>query len=231
MSGHRWLVSARLGRRPATPATRRRGRRMTPQALLESADALLVDLDGTLVDSTGPVRRAWEDFAARHRLDAAYVHHFAQGRPSRDSVRLLVPGTDTAAEADALERAELSDAEDITALPGAGALLHGHRRLAIVTSCSTALAILRLQAAELPVPPVLVSSDDVERGKPDPTCYRLGAERLGTDPRRCLVLEDAPAGIAAGRGAGARVLALRTTHSDHDLREADAIVDDLGGIV
>ena len=204
---------------------------MTPRALLESAEALLVDLDGTLVDSTRPVRRAWDDFAARHRLDGDYVHHFAQGRPSRETVRLLLPDADTAAEVDALERAELVDAEGIRALPGAAALLSSHRRLAIVTSCSTALATLRLQAAKLPVPPVLVSADDVERGKPDPTCYLVGAELLGAHPRRCLVLEDAPAGIAAGRGAGARVLALRTTHSDQDLREADAIVDDLRWIV
>jgi sugar-phosphatase len=203
---------------------------MNPQALLDAADALLVDLDGTLVDSTAPVRRAWHEFASRHGLDPDHVHHFAQGRPSRESVRLLVPDADTAAEAEALERAEVGDADGIFALPGAGELLSGGRRLAIVTSCSRALAVVRLRAAGLPIPAVLVSADDVDRGKPDPTCYRLGADRLEVDPARCLVLEDAPAGISAGRGAGARVLALRTTHSDEDLQQADAIIDDLGGL-
>lgn len=203
---------------------------MTARALWQAAEALLVDLDGTLVDSTGPVRRAWDAFAARHGLDAARVHHFAQGRPSRESVRLLVPGADHATEAAALERAELSDTDGIVALPGAAELLGADRRLAIVTSCSRALARTRLEAAGLPVPQVLVSADDVTQGKPDPTCYLLGAERLNTEPAACLVLEDAPAGIAAGRAAGARVLALRTTHGDADLDQADAIIDDLRGL-
>jgi sugar-phosphatase len=89
---------------------------------------------------------------------------------------------------------------------------------------------VRLRAAGLPVPSALISADDVERGKPDPTCYLLGARRLGAEPAQCLVLEDAPAGISAGRAAGAKVLALRTTHPDHDLQDADAIVDDLSGL-
>jgi sugar-phosphatase len=78
---------------------------------------------------------------------------------------------------------------------------------------------------------VLVSSDGLERGKPDPECFVIGARRLGVDPTRCLVLEDAPAGIAAGRAAGARVIALRTTHADEDLREAHVIVDDLTAVI
>jgi mannitol-1-/sugar-/sorbitol-6-phosphatase len=201
---------------------------MAAQALWEAAEALLVDLDGTLVDSTAPVRRAWAGFAARHGLDAEYVLRFAQGRPSRESVRLLAPEADTAAEAEALEHAEVNDTDGIVALPGAEEVLRGGRRLAIVTSCSRALARVRLRAARLPVPSVLISADDVDRGKPDPTCYVLGAAHLGVDPAHCLVLEDAPAGIAAGRAAGAKVLALRTTHAEEDLGQADAIIGDLG---
>jgi sugar-phosphatase len=200
---------------------------MIARGLVESAEALLVDLDGTLVDSTAPVHRAWSDFAARHGLDPEHVHRFAQGRPSRESVRLLVPGADHAPEAEAMERAELGDSDGIVALPGAAELLSGGWRLAIVTSCSQALATMRLRAAGLPIPAALISADDVERGKPDPTCYLLGAGRLEVDPARCLVLEDAPAGISAGRAAGARVLAVRTTHADHELGDADAIIDDL----
>ncbi|HWE09385.1 MAG TPA: HAD-IA family hydrolase [Solirubrobacteraceae bacterium] len=203
---------------------------MNARGLIESAHGLLVDLDGTLVDSTAPVHRAWSHFAARHGLDAEHVHRFAQGRPSRESVRLLVPGANHAAEAEALERAELGDVDGIVALPGAAELLSGGWRLAVVTSCSRALAHMRLRAAGLPIPTALVSADDVERGKPDPTCYLLGAARLGVDPAGCVVLEDAPAGISAGRAAGARVLAVRTTHADHDLGDADLIVDDLSQI-
>jgi mannitol-1-/sugar-/sorbitol-6-phosphatase len=203
---------------------------ISAHALWRAADALLVDLDGTLVDSTAPVRRAWTVFARRHGLDAAEVEHFAHGRPSRESVALLAPDGDHAAEAAALEQAELEDVDGVVALPGAARLLRGDQRLAIVTSCSTALAQTRLRAAGLPVPPALVSADDVSRGKPDPECYLLGARRLGVEPAACLVLEDAPAGITAGHGAGARVLALRTTHADEDLHGADAIIDDLASL-
>jgi len=99
-----------------------------------------------------------------------------------------------------------------------------------VTSCSELLAKTRLHAAGLPIPRVLVSSDGLEHGKPDPACFLIAARCLGAEPTRCVVLEDAPAGIRAGRAAGATVIALRTTHSDQDLREAHAIADDLASL-
>jgi sugar-phosphatase len=203
---------------------------MTPAALLARADALLVDLDGTLVDSTAPVRRAWHAFAVRHGLDGEEVHRFAQGRPSRETIRLLAPDADHEAEAAAVDDAELHDTDGVSALPGAAELLVSDRPLAIVTSCSTALAETRLRAAGLPIPRVLVSSDGLERGKPDPACFLIAARRLGADPARCVVLEDAPAGIRAGRAAGATVIALRTTHPDDQLADADAIADDLASL-
>jgi sugar-phosphatase len=204
---------------------------MTPAELLARADALLVDLDGTLVDSTAPVRRAWDAFAGRHGLDGDEVHRLAQGRPSRESIRLLAPHADHDAEAAALEHAEVHDTDGVFALPGAARLLATDRPLAIVTSCSTRLAETRLRAAGLPIPRVLISSDGLERGKPDPECFLIGARRLGADPARCVVLEDAPAGILAGRAAGATVIALRTTHSDDELRDAHAIADDLASFI
>jgi mannitol-1-/sugar-/sorbitol-6-phosphatase len=203
---------------------------MTPAALLAGADALLVDLDGTLVDSTAPVRRVWAAFAKRHGLDWDEVHSFAQGRPSRETIRLLAPDAEHDAEAAAIEHAEVHDTTDVLALPGAAQLLASERPLAVVTSCSSALAVARLRAAALPIPPVLVSSDGLERGKPDPACFLIAARRLGAEPRRCVVLEDAPAGIAAGRAAGATVIALRTTHADDELRDAHAIADDLASL-
>lgn len=199
--------------------------------LLDGTRAVLADLDGTLVDSTAPVERVWTAFARRHGLDPAHVLRTAHGRPSRETIAQLAPHADHPTESRALERAEVEDTDGVIALPGAVELLRGPLPVAIVTSCSTALALARLEAAGLPVPGVLVSSDGLERGKPHPACYLLGARRVGEPPARCLVLEDAPAGIAAGRAAGARVVALRTTHADDDLRDAHVVVDDLRAVV
>lgn len=204
---------------------------MSAANLVAAADALLVDLDGTLVDSTAAVERVWTAFAARHGLDAEAVHSYAHGRPSRESVRALAPDSDVEAEAAAIEAAEIADTDAVRALPGAAALLTGGRTLAIVTSCSTALAHARLHAARLTIPPMLVSSDGLERGKPDPACFLIAARQLGIAPSRCVVIEDAPAGIRAGRAAGAKVIALRTTHAEDELGDADAVADDIAALL
>jgi sugar-phosphatase len=175
------------------------------------------------------VYRAWEAYAGRHGLDAEEVNQLAHGRPSRETVRELTP-EHADREAALIEEAETTDVAGVVALPGADALLRSPRRKAIVTSCSDALAAVRLRAAGLPAPDVLVSADAVERGKPDPQAFLTAAERLGVAPADCVVLEDAPAGIAAGKAAGCYVIALRTTHADAELAEADAIVDDLSAI-
>jgi sugar-phosphatase len=159
------------------------------------------------------------------------VHRFAQGRPSRESIALLAPAADVDAQTAIVEDAEVRDTVGIVALPGAAALLSTDRPLVIVTSCSTALAHARLRAARLAIPRVLISSDGLERGKPDPACFLVAARRLDTEPTRCVVIEDAPAGIHAGRAAGATVIAVRTTHSDDELGDADAIVDDVAALM
>jgi mannitol-1-/sugar-/sorbitol-6-phosphatase len=200
------------------------------EAALGGAQVLLVDLDGTLVDSSAPVSRAWTAFANRHGLDPDEVLAFAQGRPSSETVRLLAPSADHAAEAARLEGAETTDADGVFALPGASELLRSGYPLAIVTSCSTQLADVRLRAADLPRPEVVISSSMVICGKPDPEGFLLGARRLNVPAAQCAVLEDSPVGIDAGRAAGARVIALRTTHGDDALARADAIIDNLAAL-
>jgi sugar-phosphatase len=192
---------------------------------------VLVDLDGTLVDSEAPVRRAWSAFAARHGLDVERVLHFAQGRPSRETAALLAPDADLVTEAAMLEDAETADTEGLIALPGARELLTAGLRLAIVTSCTRRLATVRLTGSGLPVPEVMVCSDDVSAGKPDPEPYRRGAAALGVDPAHCVALEDAPAGVTSARAAGASVVAVRTTHPDAELDGADAIVDTVAALL
>jgi sugar-phosphatase len=171
---------------------------MTQAARIARADALLVDLDGTLVDSTAPVRRTWSAFATRHGLNPEHVFWFAQGRPSRETIRPLAPHADQDREAATVEDAEVNDTDGVIALPGADALLATHRQLAIVTSCSSRIARARLRAAGLPAPRVVVSSDSLKRGKPDPACFLIAARHLGTEPARCIVPEDAPPGSAPG---------------------------------
>jgi mannitol-1-/sugar-/sorbitol-6-phosphatase len=191
---------------------------------------VLFDLDGVLVDSTPAVARVWAGWAHEHGFDPGEVVKKAHGRPSITTIRELLPNAEHAAENREVERREIADVEGVVPLPGAMELLQALPldRWAIVTSCTRALAAVRIGAAGLPKPKHLVTSTDVQHGKPDPEPYLKGAQILGAPAADCLVVEDAPAGIRAGKAAGARVLALRTTASDAQLQQAGAdwIVDD-----
>lgn len=191
---------------------------------------VLFDLDGVLVDSTPAVARVWAGWARQHGFDPDEVVRNAHGRPSIATIRELLPDADHEAENREVERREIEDTEGVIPLPGAMELLHAipPERWAIVTSCTRPLAFVRIGAAGLPKPKNLVTASDVLRGKPDPEPYLNGARLLGVPPSDCIVIEDAPAGIRAGKASGARVLALRTTAGDAELREAGAdwIVDD-----
>lgn len=189
---------------------------------------VLADLDGTLVDSTPAVTRSWRAWGARHGLDGDAIVAASHGCPAAETVARVLPDADVEAEAAALEELEVRDTDGVVALPGATEVLGlPHDRVAIVTSCTERLARARLAAAGLPVPRVLVCSDMVARGKPAPDPYLLGARRLGADPADCLVLEDAPAGVAAGRAAGMTVLAVTTSHAAAELRDAELVASGL----
>ena len=195
---------------------------------------LLFDLDGVLVDSTPAVARVWAGWAREHGFDADQVVKEAHGRPSISTIRELLPHADHTAEDREVERREIADVDGVIPLPGAMELLQALplRRWAIVTSCTRPLARVRIAAAGLPKPRHLVTSTDVKHGKPDPEPYLKGAEFIGVPASDCIVIEDAPAGIRAGKAAGARVIALRTTATDAELHEAgsDWIVDDCAGL-
>jgi sugar-phosphatase len=195
---------------------------------------VLFDLDGVLVDSTPAVARVWAGWAREHGFGPDEVVRMAHGRPSITTIRELLPGGDHEAEDREMERREMADIEGVIPLPGAMQLLQALplERWAIVTSCTRPLAGVRIAAAGLPQPKHLVTASDVLRGKPDPEPYVKGAQVLGVAATECVVLEDAPAGIRAGKAAGARVLALRTTANDAELREAGAdwIIDDCSEI-
>jgi mannitol-1-/sugar-/sorbitol-6-phosphatase len=194
----------------------------------------LFDLDGVLADSTPVVARVWTYWAVKHGFDPNEVVHKAHGRPSITTVREYLPEGDAEAENREIERREIEDVEDVKALPGAVELLQAlpPDRWTIVTSCARPLAIVRIGAAGLPLPKHLVTSSDITRGKPDPEPYLKGAAKLGVAASDCVVIEDAGAGVRSGKAAGARVIGLRTSHSEAELRVAGAdwIVDNCASI-
>ena len=196
--------------------------------------AVLFDMDGVLVDSTPAVERVWTSWALEHGLVPDEVVRRAHGRPSLASIIELLPHGDHEAENREVERREIEDVADVVALPGALQLLQSipPQRWAIVTSATRRLAKVRLLAAGLPVPEHLVTSDDIQRGKPFPDPYLKGAEILGVAPADCVVAEDAASGVRSAKAAGARVLGLRTTSRDEELLSAGAdwLAEDLSAL-
>lgn len=189
-----------------------------------SCDGLLFDLDGVLVDSTPAVARVWTKWAIAHGFDPEETVRLAHGRPSVDTVRDLLPDADFEAENEVILRGEIEDTDGVVALPGIRELLGSlpPNRWAIVTSCSRPLAEVRLRVAGLPMPERMQTSDDIRRGKPDPEPYLKGAALLGLPAAKCVVFEDAPAGIRSGKAAGALVIALPTTSPQPELEKAGA---------
>lgn len=195
--------------------------------------AVLFDVDGTLVDSTPLVERAAREWAAEYGIDADEFLSGAHGRRTSDRVAdFLPPGRVRAATAH-LDALEATGTGGITALPGAVDLLTAMDGLpwALVTSMDTCQLEVRTRVAGVPLPSVVVTAEDVTDGKPDPSGYLLAARRLDVSPSECVVVEDSPAGVAAGRAAGATVLAVTTSHDGAELTGADHLVPDLRRVV
>ncbi|WP_306214877.1 HAD-IA family hydrolase [Actinoplanes sp. RD1] len=198
---------------------------------LTSIEAVLFDMDGTLVDSDAAVERAWATWAGEYGADIAAVLAVAHGAPAERTVRIVRPDLDDAGVAAAAARQlelQYDDLSDVVPTPGAGALLAGLRLpWAVVTSADVRLAKARLGAAGIDAP-VLVTVEDISAGKPDPEGYLRGASLLGVAPSRCLVVEDAEVGVAAGRAAGAVVAALKGVDGDLSIRDVGELIPLLG---
>jgi sugar-phosphatase len=193
------------------------------------ARAILFDIDGTLVDSTPVVERSWRTWAQEYDADAEEVMRVCHGRRTEDTAAEFVTPQQLAVAVARLQALELADLDGVTALPGAQQLLDGlpRQRWAAVTSGERELMTARLAAAQLPIPETMVCAEDVAVGKPSPEGYLQAAAALGFEATQCVVVEDAPAGIAAGVAAGAQVVAVTTTHTVHQVASADVIVADL----
>jgi sugar-phosphatase len=188
------------------------------------AAALLFDMDGVLIDSTPAVARVWRQWAIEHGFDPQQVVASAHGRPSLATVRDYLPNSDHEAENREVERREIEDLNGVIPLPGAAELLASlpEDRWTIVTSCTRRLAEVRLRAAGLPQPKKFITATDITNGKPHPEPYLKGAAILGFPPERCVVCEDVPAGVRAGKASGARVVGFTTTVQALVVSEAGA---------
>jgi sugar-phosphatase len=194
--------------------------------------AILFDLDGVLVDSTGSVGRQWRIWARDRGIDEEKVIAIAHGVRAVEVIRTVAPHLDAESEVRSLEKREAADHDGVAVMPGAVELVRSIPEgfWGVVTSGSRHLATARLRLAGIPVPKVMITADDVVNGKPHPEPYLKGAEQLGVNPEECLVIEDAPAGIRAARAGGMKVIGLTSTYAESALGEADFVVPKLGKI-
>jgi sugar-phosphatase len=198
---------------------------------LPQVRAVLFDMDGTLVTSDEAVERAWTVWAHEFGADPTAVLAIAHGSPAEATVERMLPELDAAARTKAANRQlelQYDDLSDVSAAPGATELLAVLERLglpwAVVTSADRQLAKARLGAAAID-PPVLVTVEDIAKGKPDPEGYLRAAELLETPPSSCLVVEDAEVGLQAGRAAGAMTAALKGLSGDVNLTDLHQLAE------
>jgi len=182
-----------------------------------SCRAILFDMDGTLVDSTVVVERVWARFAERFGLDLDVILETSHGRRMEDSIVRFGPdGVDVAEVKKDLSDFEFVTTEGVVAVPGAAGFVDSLPAdgIALVTSAGRELAIMRMRSVGVPIPSVVVTADDVDRGKPHPDPYLAAAAALGVDPADAIVFEDADAGIESGLAAGMRVIVVGDAAGD-----------------
>ena len=189
-------------------------------------------MDGILISSLGSVERSWTKWALLRGVDPALARETAHGRRAVETIAKLRPDLDNNAELTVIEDMEVEDNEGLTVLPGVLDLLAAlpANRWTVVTSATERLARVRMAAAGIPVPEKLLTADKVKRGKPDPEPFLAGAALLGFAPAECVVFEDSPSGVEAGRAAGCTVVATTFSHSAESLDAAHYLVRDLIGI-
>ncbi len=200
--------------------------------MVVKAKGLLFDMDGVLVSSIGSVRRSWRKWAKMYGVPDADNYEVPHGMRAIEIVKSLRPDIDPKVGLDEIEDIEVDDVDDLVTLPGVKELLGSlpKDRWTIVTSATKRLTVRRLEVAGLPLPERLITADMVEKGKPDPEPYMRGAALLGLDNAECVVFEDAPSGVGAGKAAGSRVIGVLGTHTLEELEQADWVVESLAGV-
>ncbi|TCL64096.1 HAD-IA family hydrolase [Rhizobium sp. BK251] len=186
-----------------------------PELFTSTFDAFLFDMDGTILNSIAVAERVWGAWAWKFGLNPEVFLPTIHGRRAAETISSLgLPGVDAEAEAAAITKAEIDAVRGVVPISGASRFLRQipPSRWAVVTSAPAVLARRRIEVAGLPMPATIVTAEDVSCGKPAPDCFLLAAERLSVDPARCLVFEDAEAGITAAAAAGCQVVVVAETH-------------------
>jgi mannitol-1-/sugar-/sorbitol-6-phosphatase len=191
--------------------------------------AVLFDMDGVLISSIEADERSWFRWARLHGMQEDFPIQSTHGRRTVDTIRALRPDLDLTVELDRMEGFDAEDTLGVTVYPGVKELLArlSPAQWSIVTSASERVMRHRLGVLQVPLPLHIVTGDSVHHGKPDPEPYRIASAQLGIKPSECLVIEDAPSGIRAGKSAGCLVLAVASSHRAHELLEADWVIESL----
>lgn len=194
--------------------------------------AILFDLDGTLIESTFYIERLWQDWGLQYGVSPQSMSEIMHGRRAVEIIRTVAPHISVQEEAYALETKEIVGMDGMRTYPGAKELLSAlpPKQWAIVTSGSLRVASARLNYAQLPMPAVFITADVVTAGKPAPDAYLLAAKRLSVKPSDCVVVEDTPAGIQAAKAAGMKSIAISSTHRREALSQADVVVQQLANL-
>lgn len=197
---------------------------MNTEEIILFCNAVLFDLDGVLIDSTECIERHWEEWAEIHQLDLTTILQFAHGVRTIETIRRVAPYLDVEQEAAEFTAHEIQDTEGVVAIPGSTNLLSrlDLGKWAIVTSGGYELVQARLGKANLPKPMHIITGDDVVQGKPSPEPYLLAASKLGVEMDECVVFEDSPIGVKAGKAAGMQVIGITSTHSANELLKVGA---------
>ena len=195
-------------------------------------DAIIFDLDGVLVDSSVVIERHWKRWTAKHGLDPDETMRISPGMRTVDAIRLIAPHIDAEKEAAAIDAGEAIDTDGVVEIDGAKRLLQVIPKgwWCVATSGIKDTAIARMRHVGLPIPEILVTAEDVARGKPDPEVYLLAAKKLQVQPTRCIAVEDSLSGIEAALSAKMHVIAVATTHKPVDLEIAHCMVESLSEI-
>ena len=205
--------------------------------ITETPKAIIWDMDGVIADTAPFHFQAWHDLVtSKGRAYTEEDFHYGFGLRNNDILTYLFGNLKTAEmealsrEKEAIFRAKIKGC--INPFPGVIALVEILREMgfAMALASSAPIENIELILSSIGITKYfdsIISAEDVTKGKPDPQAFLMAAEQLGAAPERCIVIEDAIAGIEAAKAAGMKCIAVTNTHSPEALAKADLVTDNL----